>query len=131
MQMVQMERDNVTLRTENTTLNGLLNLERNKNAIHIKKMENMECKIEELSRKLRDRETQVKELQTQLNQKQYLMNQKELDHEKQKRKMSSKIAAETEKLNRDLNSRFRAEKDLLHVSTTINLIRYIFVIVIY
>lgn len=116
MQLMQIERDNVTLRSENATLNGLINLERNKTAIHEKKIETMELNIDELTRRLRERENQVKDLQKELNQKQYLINQKALENEKQKRKFSTKIAAEAEKMNRELNHKFRAEKDLLHVS---------------
>lgn len=116
MQLMQVERDNVTLRSENATLNGLINLERNKTAIHEKKIETMESQIDELGRRLRERDIQLKDLQKQLNQKQYLINQKELENEKQKRKYSSKIANEAEKMNRELNNKFRAEKDLLHVS---------------
>lgn len=118
LQLMQIERDNVTLRSENATLNGLINLERNKTAIHEKKIETMETNIDELNRRLRERDHQVKELQKQLNQKQYQINQKELENEKQRRKFSTKIAAEAEKMNRELNSKFRAEKDLLHVSRT-------------
>lgn len=116
MQLMQIERDNVTLRSENATLNGLINLERNKTAIHEKKIETMESHIDELSRRLRERDNQVKDLQKQLNQKQYQINQKELENEKQKRKFSTKMAAEAEKMNRELSHKFRAEKDLLHVS---------------
>lgn len=76
----------------------------------------MESKIDDCNRKLRERETLIKELQKQLNQKQYVINQKDLEHEKQKRKFSTKIAAETEKMNRELSHKFKAEKDLMHVS---------------
>lgn len=117
MQLVQVERENLNLRTENNTLNSMINLERNKNSIYEKKFEGMECKVDELSRKLRDRETLIKDLQKQLNQKQYLINQKDLENEKQKRKYSTKIATETEKNYRELNNKFKAEKDVLHVST--------------
>lgn len=115
MQLVQVERDNVSLRTENSRLNGMLNLERNKSSIFEKKIETMECNLDDLSRKLRERETLIKELQKQLNQKQYVINQKDLEHEKQKRKFSTKMAVETEKMSRELNNKYRAEKDLLHV----------------
>lgn len=104
------------MRSENTALKGMIDLERSKTVVHEKKIETMECKIDELSRKLHERESQVKDLQRQLNQKQYVINQKDIENEKQKRKYSTKIASETEKINREMTNKFRAEKDLLHVS---------------
>lgn len=116
MQLMQIERENMTLRSENSTLNGLINLERNKTAIHERKIETMDAQIVELTRRLRERENQVKEFQKQLNQKQYLINQKELENEKQKRKFSTKIASERENIRSECNQKLRAEKDVLQVS---------------
>lgn len=110
-----MEREMVRLRSENTALTEMVELERNKSAVFEKKLVNLEYDKNELGQRLNERESQLKDLQRQLNQKQYVINQKELENEKQKRNFSTKIAAETEKMSREIASKHRMERDLLNV----------------
>lgn len=121
MKLVQMERDFVTVRTENATLHGMLNLEREKVSIHEKKIESMEIQNDDISRKLRDRENQIRDLQKELNQARHMLSMKDLEQEKQKKKYTTKLAVENEKYSREIDNKLRAQKDLLHVSRFISL----------
>lgn len=119
-----MEREMNRLRSENTALSEMVELERNKLGVFEKKIVNLEYDKNELSQRLGERESQLKDLQRQLNQKQYVINQKEMENENQKKKFSSKMAVETEKMSRDLVHRHRMERDILQVS------RYLYFIVV-
>lgn len=114
-----MEREMIRLRSENTALNEMVELERSKLGVFEKKIVNLEYDKNELQQRLYERESQIKDLQRQLNQKQYVINQKEMENENQKRKISSKIATETEKMSRDLANKHRMERDILQVSLII------------
>lgn len=116
MKLVQMERDFLTLRTENAQLQSMLNLERERVSVHERKIESMESFNDELNRKMRDRENHVRDLQKELNEVKYLLNQKELDQEKQKKKFSKTYAAQNEKWNREMDHKLQAQKDQFHVS---------------
>lgn len=119
MILVQQERDYITVRTENATLQGMLKLEREKVSIYEKKIESKDIKNDELSRKLRECENQLRDAQKELSQARYMLSQKELEQEKQKKKYSTKIAAENEKLSREMQMKLRAQNDRLNVSRSI------------
>lgn len=119
MQLVRTEQEIATFRSENTKLNEMLKLERNRTEIHEKKIESMEFKIEEQNRKLRERETMIKELQTQNNQKQCTLREMELEHDRTKRELQSKFVAAREKTRGQLAREFKEKEDALHVSVCI------------
>lgn len=112
MQLVQLERENTKLRLEHSNMSGLLSLSRQKSSIHEKKIETMEYEIDDLKKKKMERENMIKDLQKQLNQKQCMLNQKELEQEKQNKKLSTKLAVETEKLKSE-NSKYKARGYLM------------------
>lgn len=116
MQLVRTEQEISTFRSENTKLNEMLKLERNRTEIHEKKIESMEFKIEELNRKLRERETMIKDLQTQNNQRQCALRDMEVEQEHIKRKYQSKFASETEKTRGQLAKEFKEKEEALNVS---------------
>lgn len=116
MQLVRTEEEMLTLRGENSRLNEMLKMERNRTQIHERKLETMENQIDELMRKLRDRDTLIKELQTQNNQKQSAIKEMEVLQVRQKRKFETKIASETEKATRQLTKELKERDEAFNVS---------------
>ncbi|EAT46060.1 AAEL002714-PA [Aedes aegypti] len=113
MNLLKIEKENVALKAENSSIKGVLNQSRQK----IKAMENKiviyESSIDDLNRRNRTLEERVRDLQTQLNQKTQMLNQKEIEKERQRKKFTSKIAVESEKMSRELEVKLQEQKNKL------------------
>ncbi|CAD7081536.1 unnamed protein product [Hermetia illucens] len=109
--LLHVEKENISLKTELSSSNAMLNQERGQlNAIKSKAIV-YENSLDELNRKMHEREELIKSLQKQLNQKQCLLNQKEIERERQKKKYTTKIAMETDKMHRKLESKLREQEN--------------------
>lgn len=113
MNMHKLESDNLSLRTENTSYKGVLAQNKQKIIALENKVVVYESSIDDLNRRNRQLEERVRELQTQLNQKTQLVSQKELEKERQRKKFTSKIAVESEKMSRELEIKLMEQKNKL------------------
>ncbi|XP_041767806.1 kinesin-like protein KIF23 [Anopheles merus] len=113
MNMHKLESDNLSLRTENTSYKGVLAQNKQKIIALENKIVIYESSIDDLNRRNRQLEERVRELQTQLNQKTQLVSQKELEKERQRKKFTSKIAVESEKMSRELEIKLMEQKNKL------------------
>lgn len=110
MHLLDMEKENLTYKTENSTLKAMLNQERQKTIALENKIVIHESSLDDLNRKYRDQGDQLRTLQRQNNEKQQLISQKELEKEKQMKKFTSKFAVETDKMSRELEIKLKKQK---------------------
>ncbi|XP_052894600.1 kinesin-like protein KIF23 [Anopheles moucheti] len=113
MNLHKLESENVSLRTENVSFKGVLAQSKQKITALENKIVIYESSIDDLNRRNRVLEERVRELQTQLNQKTQLVSQKEQEKERQRKKFTSKIAVESEKMNRELEIKLMEQKNKL------------------
>lgn len=113
MNLLRIEKENIALKAENASIKGVMSQGRQK----IKAMENKiviyESSLDDLNRRNRTLEERVRELQTQLNQKTQQLNLKEIEKERQRKKFTSKIAVESEKMSRELEVKLLEQKSKL------------------
>ncbi|XP_039966326.1 kinesin-like protein KIF23 [Bactrocera neohumeralis] len=109
--LMQMERENLQLRTELASLKTVYKQERDRMIAMENKLRVHESSIDELNNKLGNRERQIDELTRKLRDQQNLINQKEQEKEKQKKKFTSKLAVEVDKKDRELEIRLREQRD--------------------
>lgn len=109
--LMQMERENLQLRTELASLKTVYKQERDRMIAMENKLRVHESSIDELNNKLGNRERQIDELTRKLRDQQNLLNQKEQEKEKQKKKFTSKLAVEVDKKDRELEIRLREQRD--------------------
>jgi kinesin family protein 23 len=110
MSLLQNEKDNITLKTENIALKELLNQDRQKVSALENKILIYERSIDDLNRKNQNLEYHLSEMELRLNEKSSQLSQKELEKEKQRRKFNSKLNVEKEKGARELEQKLREQK---------------------
>lgn len=118
MTLHALEREIITLRTENAALKASFGQERQRTQSHENKIVVHESAIDQLNKKLRARDSEIRQLQQQLAQKQQLLTQKELEKEKQKKRLNSRFAVEKEKIECEAETRLQQQKNELNVSET-------------
>ncbi|XP_017494036.1 PREDICTED: kinesin-like protein KIF23 [Rhagoletis zephyria] len=109
--LMQMERENLQLRTELASLKTVYKQERERMLAMENKLRVHESSIDELNNKLGNRERQIDELSRKLRDQQNMLTQKEQEKEKQKKKFTSKLAVEVDKKDRELEIRLREQRD--------------------
>lgn len=115
MSLVAMERENISLRSENAAMKAVLQQERQRITIHEKKLIIYEHSIDELNKKMRNRENEIRDLRTQVEQKQQMLTQKDIEKDKQKRRYNSKFAVEQDKLTREMEAKMEQHKLAMRV----------------
>lgn len=110
MLLMDSEKENYTVRAENTSLKGILKQERQKNEALEHKILLNERVMEEMSRKNREIEAENRELRSRLDQQHALLRQTEFEKQKQKAKFNSKMASESDKMSRELEQKLQAQK---------------------
>lgn len=113
--LVQMERDSFNLKSENASLNAMLQNERQKVIAYEEKMAKYEDTVSELSHQLKSRENVIRDMKGQLNQKQQVICQKELEKETQKRRYDNRLASETGKLTKEMEHKLKEQQDKMKV----------------
>lgn len=97
---MQMEKENLSLRTELASLKAVYKQERDRSYALENKIRVHESSIDVLNNKLGNRERQIDELTRKLRDHQNMLSRKEVEKENQKRKFDSKLAVEVEKRDR-------------------------------
>ncbi|XP_017059727.1 kinesin-like protein KIF23 [Drosophila ficusphila] len=108
--LMNLDRDNLQLRTELASLKAVYKQERDRSAALEKKVRIHESSIDVLNNTLSKRERQIEELTFKLNEKENMLTQKEHEKEKQKKKFSSKLAVESDKNKRELELKLREQR---------------------
>ncbi|XP_017071631.1 kinesin-like protein KIF23 [Drosophila eugracilis] len=108
--LMNLDRDNLQLRTELASLKAVYKQERERSAALEKKVRIHESSIDVLNNTLSKRERQVEELTFKLNEKENMLTQKEHEKEKQKKKFSSKLAVESDKNKREFELKLREQR---------------------
>lgn len=111
MHLLQSEKQNLMLRTENASVSAVLGQERNKIQALEQKVVSYEGSIDDLNRKVRERDERIRDLETKLRSTEQQLSQKELEKEKQRKKFNTKFAYEKEEMSRELELKLRAQKD--------------------
>ncbi|XP_016991763.1 kinesin-like protein KIF23 [Drosophila rhopaloa] len=111
--LMNLDRDNLQLRTELASLKAVYKQERDRSAALEKKVRIHESSIDVLNNTLSKRERQVEELTFKLNEKENMLTQKEHEKEKQKKKFSSKLAVESDKNKREFELKLREQRTKL------------------
>lgn len=115
MALLEIERENLKLKTENASLKAILGQERQRTVVHENKIIIHESSIDQLNKKLKNRENELHSLQTQLNHKQQLLTQREMEKEKQKKRFNSKIAVEQDKAVKEMETRLQQQQNEMQV----------------
>lgn len=116
MHLMKMEKENISLKTENQSLKAMITQERNKLVSVEKRVCVREDTIDELNRKVRKQDAEIRDLQLQLNQKQQLINQKDLEKEKQRKKFTSQLAVESDMHKRKMEQKLKEQSIMQEVS---------------
>ncbi|XP_058834186.1 kinesin-like protein KIF23 [Topomyia yanbarensis] len=112
MNLLKLERENVALKAENTSIKGVLNYSQQKTRELEKKIVHFESLIDESNQRNRALEEQVRGLEQQLDQKAQTLNQLKIDSERQQKKYNSKMAVES-KMSRELELKLQEQKNKL------------------
>lgn len=107
---MQMEKENLSLRTELASLNAVYKQERERSLALENKLRLHESSIDVLNNKISNRERQIDDLTRKLNEHQNLLTRKEQEKEKQKKKFTSKLAVEVDKKDRELEIKLREQR---------------------
>lgn len=108
--LMNLDRDNLQLRTELASLKAVYKQERDRSAALEKKVRIHESSIDVLNNTLSKRDRQIEELSFKLNEKESQLTQKEHEKEKQKKKFSSKLAVESDKTKREFEHKLREQR---------------------
>ncbi|EDW50450.1 kinesin-like protein KIF23 [Drosophila sechellia] len=108
--LMNLDRDNLQLRTELASLKAVYKQERDRSAALEKKVRIHESSIDVLNNTLSKQERQIEELTFKLNEKENMLTQKEHEKEKQKKKFSSKLAVESDKNKREFELKLREQR---------------------
>lgn len=111
MRLVNMQKDTFRLKSENAELKARLNDQQCKIDAYHEKMARYDDTVNELNRQLKSRESLIHDMKGQLNQKQQMICQKELEKEKQKRKLDSRHASETNKLAKEMQIKLKEHEE--------------------
>lgn len=113
MQLVELEKIQSTIATDNSAKSVMLHREREKIGALESKVVIYENTIDDLEKMVRDRDERIAVLESELDVKRHQVSRTELEKEKQRQKYATKIAVEKEKKNRELENRLREMKDKL------------------
>lgn len=111
-----MEKESLKMKTENQSLQAMIDQQRNKLLSVENLIRSREDTIDELNRKLRKQESDIRDLQLQLNQKAQIINQKDLEKEKQRKKYTSRMAVESDMLKREMEQKLKEQSIMQQVS---------------
>uniref|UniRef100_A0A1B0B7Y8 Kinesin-like protein n=1 Tax=Glossina palpalis gambiensis TaxID=67801 RepID=A0A1B0B7Y8_9MUSC len=100
LHLMQMEKENLSLRCELASLKVVYKQERDRSSALENKIRVHESSIDVLNNKVKNRERQIDDLTRQLRGQQTLLDRKEQEKEHQKKKFDSKLAVEMDKRNR-------------------------------
>nr|XP_034192116.1 kinesin-like protein KIF23 isoform X1 [Osmia lignaria] len=112
-QLVKMERENVSLKIDNSTLKASNDQQKKKISAleaHICKTEGQ---IDTLLYRLNSANDIIRHMKQELRNKDALLNQRTMDKQRVKEKYSTKIQAEADKMSKELESKLRRQRELL------------------
>jgi kinesin family member 23 len=101
-----LEEENLRLKTENAAVSAVLSQERDRIKSYESNVIRYETTIDALNRKVREKETHIFKLETELDDMQQLLERKTYEKERQKEKFSVKLAKETERKEREVETKF-------------------------
>ena len=111
--LVKMERDNVSLKIENTALKAAGDQQKKK----ISALEGHICKtegqIDTLLYRLNSANDIIRHMKQELTNKDMLLNQRDIDKQRVKAKYTNRIQAETDKMGKELESKLRRQREIL------------------
>lgn len=113
MQLVELEKLQSTIATDNSAKSVMLHREREKIGALESKVVIYENTIDDLEKMVRDRDERIAVLEAELDVKQHQVHRTELEKEKQRQKYATKFAVEKEKKNREVEIKLRDMKDKL------------------
>lgn len=113
MQLVELEKLQSTIATDNSAKSVMLHREREKIHALESKVVIYENTIDDMEKMIRERDERIAVLESELDVKQHQVQRTELEKEKQRQKYATKFAVEKEKKNRELENKLREMKDKL------------------
>lgn len=113
MQLVELDKVQSQITTDNSAKTVMLNREREKIGALESKIVIYENTIDDLEKMVRERDERIAVLESELDVKRHQVNRKELEKEKQRQKYQTKLTVENEKKNRELENKLREMKDKL------------------
>lgn len=108
--LMNLDRDNLQLRTELASLKAVYKQERDRSAALENRVRIHESSIDVLNNTVAKRERQIQELTHKLNEQEQMLTQKEHEKEKQKKKFNSKLAVESDKNKREFDMKLREQR---------------------
>lgn len=111
MQLVELERLQSTITTDNSAKSVMLHREREKIGALESKIVIYEKRFDDLEKMVRDLQKRNAALESELDMERHQVNRKELEKEKQRQKYATKFAVENEKKNRELDNKLREMKE--------------------
>ncbi|XP_006611057.1 kinesin-like protein KIF23 isoform X1 [Apis dorsata] len=111
--LVKIERENVSLKIENSTLKASNDQRQKKISALEAHICKTEAQIDTLLYRLNSANDIIRHMKQELQNKNMLLNQRTIDKQKVKEKYSNKIQAETDKMSKELESKLRRQREIL------------------
>ncbi|XP_060828110.1 kinesin-like protein KIF23 [Bombus pascuorum] len=111
--IVKIERENVSLKIENSTLKASNDQQQKKISALEAHICKTEAQIDTLLSRLNNANDIIRHMKQDLQNKSMLLNQRAIDKQRVKEKYNSKIQAETDKMSKELESKLRRQRELL------------------
>ncbi|XP_055376504.1 kinesin-like protein KIF23 [Condylostylus longicornis] len=113
MTLFEMEKENISLRTELAAAKAAYQTERHKTRSMENKIIVYESSLDDLNIKMRQKDDKIKELQRMLNDKEFELDRKEMEKQKQRKKFTSKLAVEKDKMKSELEIKMSKQRSEL------------------
>ncbi|KAJ8683831.1 hypothetical protein QAD02_019623 [Eretmocerus hayati] len=111
--LLTIEQENMNLKVENATLKASGSQQKKKVTVLEDHLCKTETQIDSLLRKLNSANDTIRSLQQELRDRDMVLNQRAIDKQRVKQKYTSKIQHETDKMNKELESKLKAQREHL------------------
>ncbi|XP_033226200.1 kinesin-like protein KIF23 [Belonocnema kinseyi] len=111
--LLSMENENISMKVENASLKASHAQQKKKVSALEGHLCKTEAQIDSLLRKLNNANDTIRSLQQELRDRDMALNQRIIDKQRVKQKYNHKIQAETDKMNRELEMKLRAQREHL------------------
>lgn len=109
-QLMHMEKENMMLKSETSSMKATLKMERQKNSALENRIIIHERSLDELNRRLKEAEQENEQLRQTMDEKQRVLNEKERECENTRKKYAAKVGMEKTKMESELEQKLKQQR---------------------
>lgn len=110
LQLMQIEKENLMLKSETASIKATLKMERQKNAALESRIIIHERSLDDLNRRLKEAEQENQQLKENMDEKQKILDQKERECENTRKKYAAKVGIEKTKMQNELEQKLQQQR---------------------